>query len=147
MAKDDPLPLNVSHLPERTVARWTREFPVHPKDFNDGGDTDYPLELHGQEQEDFEAVAGVTGFENEAMTTLLNSKEVREGKIRTVRVSGAWMSPAFEEGWKLAVDVTKHEPVNGDVVLVYRKDEGTILARWLKAPSGTWLLKDNTATG
>jgi phage repressor protein C with HTH and peptisase S24 domain/transcriptional regulator with XRE-family HTH domain len=140
---EPPTRENVVAMPERTRPRWTPEFPIDPRDFSDGGDTDYPLELHGVEQEDIDAAAGWAGIENDDMTTLLNSREVRDNKIRTVRVRGDSMAPTFEDGWKLAVDVTKRDPQNGDAVIVYRHGHGTIVARWLSNGSDVWLMKDN----
>ena len=145
--ENPPIPDNVHAMPERTSAHWTLEFPIDPKDFNDNGDTDYPLELHVYEMEDIEAAAGVVGLDNGDMATpVLSSKEVREGKIRTVRVRGSSMAPTFEEGWKLAVDVTKQDPARvsqEEPVIVYRKDEGMMLGRWRRDGKRVLLGKDN----
>lgn len=139
-----PVNSNVVSMPDRTLPVSTPEFPVDPAQFNfEHSDTDYPLFLHGYEMEDFEAAAGVTGFENEDMgTTVLNSKEVRDESIRIVKVRGDSMSPTFESGWKIAVDVTNTKPENGEVVLVQREN-GTLLGRWHRVAGETLLAKDN----
>lgn len=142
-------PDNVTKMPERTLPRWSPEFPINPEDFNENGDTDYPRELHAVEMEDFEGVAGVTGFENDDMgTQVLNSKEVRDSNVRIVKVRGNSMSPTFEEGWKIAVDVTKQDPKSipeDEAVLVYRKDEGMMIGRYHRDGKRVLLDKDNDA--
>lgn len=133
---------------ERTPPRWTPEFPVHPADFNEKGDTDFPIDLHGWEMDDIDAAAGDVGIQNaeNQMGTILNMREVREGRVRSIRVKGNSMAPTFEHGWLLAVDVTQRKPKNEDPVLVYRHDtDGMILGRWEKRGERVRLLKDNDA--
>lgn len=151
------LPANVARLPERTVPKWTPEFPVDPSEFVDGGDTDYPLEFHAFEVEDLDVAAGVTGIETDMPTHLLSSKqlreirEIRDPKLRVVRVRGDSMSPEFEEGWKLAVDVTQQNPSllpEGEPVVVYRQGAGIILGWWRPQAGGRVLLeKENKRYG
>lgn len=132
---------NVSRFPERTVPRWTPEFPVEPTDFNDSGDADFPLELHAFEQEDMDE-AGVDS--DDMPTTLLSSREVKSSNLRTVRVRGNDVAP-FEEGWKLAVDVTVQDVSlldENDAVVAYRKDKGMWLGRLHRSAEKTLIAKD-----
>lgn len=133
---------------EKTEPRSTPEFPIDPAEFNSRGDADYPLELHGWEMDDLQAAAGVVGAQNpeNLMGTLLNAKEVRDGRRRTIKVQGNSMSPTFEDGDLLAIDVTKRSPANDTTVLVYRhEDDGMMIGRWEKKASRVRLLKDNDA--
>lgn len=144
---DVPASDNVVQFPsaeERTKPRWSDDFPVKPDEFNNSGDADFPLDLHAWEVDDIVAAAGAAGINPETpMTTILNAKEVRDGRVRSVKVQGDSMSPTLEPGWKIAVDLWEKNPKNDDVVLVYRKDEGMILGRWEKTKTGVRLLKDN----
>jgi hypothetical protein len=132
----------------RTEPRATPDFPIDPAAFNANGDADYPLELHGWQMDDLYAAAGDVGIQNSetSMGTILNATEVREGRVRVVRVQGNSMSPTFEHGWLIAVDLTKREPRNEDPVLIYRHEtDGMILGRWEKRGRKVRLLKDNDA--
>lgn len=139
---------NVAQFPERTVPRWTPEFPIDPIDFNDSGDTDFPLELHSFEQEDWEG-PGVDAIADMTTTKLLSSREVRSAKLRTVRVRGNDVAP-FRDGWKLAIDVTKQDPSiipDKKAIVAYRKDKGAILGRLYHVGARAILKKDNDESG
>lgn len=148
-ATTEPVPARAPQS-ERTEPRWTPEFPVKPEDFNDSGDTDFPLDYHGWEMDDVDVAAGETGAQNpeNVMGMILNRKEVREGRVRSIKVKGDSMSPTFNNGELLAVDVTKRQPRNDDPVVIYRHEtDGMILGRWEKRGDRVRLLKDNDAFG
>lgn len=133
---------------ERTPPRWSEEFPVEPADFIATGDADYPIELHGWEMEDVEAAAGVIGAHNpeNVMGMILNRREVREGRVRSIKVQGDSMSPTLEPGDLVSIDVTRKNPTNEEVTVVYRDvTDGMILGRWEKRGKRVRLLKDNDA--
>lgn len=129
----------------RTVPEWTPEFPVSPEDFIGSGDGDYPLFYHAWNQDDHLAAAGPIAARTEnPMSAILNSKEVREGRVRTIKVQGNSMSPSFEDGWIVAVDVALRQPKNREPVAVYRpKEKGMIIGRWERRGERVRLLKDN----
>jgi phage repressor protein C with HTH and peptisase S24 domain/DNA-binding XRE family transcriptional regulator len=139
---------NVTTFP--TVPRWTPEFPVEPTEFNEGGDFDYPRIFHGAIIEDVEeAAAGETGILAEdtlPKTTVLHSRHVFDETLRVVKVKGDSMTPEFEAGWLLEVDLKQKRPFDGDPVAIYRKDEGGIIGWFQRLPDGrAQLLKENEA--
>jgi SOS-response transcriptional repressor LexA len=143
-----PIPDNVSVMPERTVPRWTEEFPIDPESFVEK-DFDYPLELHALEVEDMEFAAGETGIVSEVVDMAaytLNAKDVRDATHRVIKVKGDSMAPEFEDGWKLLVDVRKQSPQPGEVVAVYLLDatnEGGIIGYWEPTRDGVQIEKAN----
>lgn len=129
----------------RTLPRWTIEFPVAPADFIER-DFDYPIELHAEEVEVYDVAAGKTGINAEVDVAdgfLLHGKDVRDASHRVIKVDGDSMSPTFEAGWKLLVDVKKLSPIEDDVVAVYMKHGGSVIGRWEMTTKGARLLKDN----
>jgi hypothetical protein len=139
-------PDNIATFPAKTQPAWTPEFPIHPEDFNDAGDTDFPLEHHSYEGEDLDEAGG----DDPVMSTnLLSSREVRTGKLRTVRVRGNDVAP-YREGWKLAIDVTQQDPSlipDKKAIVAYRKDKGTILGRLYHVGARILLRKDDDEKG
>lgn len=135
-----PIPDN----PERTSApQWTAEFPIEPSEFIET-DFDYPRILHSLEVRQSEMAAGPTGAGDQMDTAFtLNAREVWDETHRVVKVKGDSMYPAYQNGWKVIVDLKKREPKDGDPVAVYMLDEGSILGYWKRTPFGVKLLKHN----
>jgi transcriptional regulator with XRE-family HTH domain len=154
------LPANVTPFPERTLPRWTEEFPVHPEDFK-SSDTDYPLELHAVPVENIDEIAaGVTGAiaasgDPDMATSgwLLHDRAVRDTTHRVVVVKGDSMTPDYQPGWKLLIDLKKRLPSDGDPVYVYiiydAEAEGAVLGFWepKSRKGGPRLIKANETKG
>ncbi len=135
---------------EQTVPRWTPEFPIRPKDFKIR-DFDYPRELHAVPVEVMKVAAGVTGVISEINMPqgwLLHDKAVKDTTHRIVRVEGDSMSPDYEEGWLLLVDLRKTAPRPDDLVAVYLHEnhdagEGGVLGWWDQSTGELQLAKAN----
>jgi transcriptional regulator with XRE-family HTH domain len=130
------------HEPVHTLPKSTEEFPVEPDDFIET-DFDYPRELHiTRWREDFEVAAGEAGGTETDMTAhTIHSEDVRDTTHRVIKVRGRSMSPDYEEGWMLLVDLRKLQPQPGDPVAVYVEGRGSILGYWEPTPDGGALLE------
>lgn len=114
--------------PERTRAQPSPEFNVKPEEFDESGKTDYPLDFHGVEGEEW--IEGGGAAQND-MTTVLH--DVRVKKIKVVNVRDDSMTQ-FKRGLKLAVDVTKQDPAQvaeGHPSVAYTLPEGRTFIGYL----------------
>lgn len=110
-------------------------------------DYDYPrphhvwIVRHGK----LAAGEGLEADRDVETTEVLHSiRDVYTGDLRIIRVIGNSMSPVLRDGDKVAIDIRRTQPKDGDVVAVYRHSEGGTLGYWRKGKGGDfWLDKAN----
>lgn len=132
---------------DKTVARWTPEVPIDPKDFIDT-DFDFPREVHSTKwSNEFEVAAGEEGGTEDDMTAhTLHLEDVRDTTHRVIKVTGRSMHPDYQEGWMLLVDLRKLSPEPGEPVAVCvdrGKKKASILGYWQPTSEGVLLEKAN----
>jgi hypothetical protein len=94
-------------------------------------DHDYPEPLH----------AWMVGDGGDGLQSL---REVRDARLRVVRVLGDSMEPELPAGTKVVIDTTKTTPSNGALVAVYLRDTGALLGRWVMRDKTPLLEKLNS---
>jgi hypothetical protein len=112
-------------------------------------DYDYPRLHHVFLVPQAEATGG-EGIESSSdigMTEVLHSiRDVYTGDLRVIRVIGHSMAPVLRSGDKIAIDVRRTTPGNGDVVAVYHHTAGGIIGYWRAGKDGEfWLDKANAS--
>jgi hypothetical protein len=74
-------------------------------------------------------------------------REVRDSRLRVVRVTGDSMEPALRNGAKVVVDTTRTTPSDGDLVAIYVRGTGGLLGRWMMRDGEPRLEKSNPPGG
>jgi hypothetical protein len=120
---DDP---SLDHA--RPVAPDLARFAVAPQDFVTR-EHDYPEPLRAWLATD--ATPG-------ALETI---REVRDPRLRVVRVIGDAMAPQLRDGMKAVVDTDATAPRDGDLVAVYIRGVGGVFGRWTRDDHGAPLLQ------
>jgi hypothetical protein len=112
-------------------------FVIAPADFI-AHDHDYPEPLHAWliPQSPRNIAAAVQSL-----------REVRDSRLRVVRVIGDSMEPALCNGAKVVVDTTSTTPSDGDLVAVYVRGSGGLLGRWTMLDGEARLEKSNPQVG
>jgi transcriptional regulator with XRE-family HTH domain len=108
------------------------DFPPPPIPIGDyiEKDADVPRALHAWVVPiDADAAAGPPRNPDDAIiptTQLLNSlREVRDTRVKVVKILGDSMHPVLRNGWKVLLDPARNLFKPGQIVMVYIKDEGT----------------------
>jgi hypothetical protein len=74
-------------------------------------------------------------------------REVRDSRLRVIRVIGDSMEPALPHGVKVVIDTTRTTPSDGDVVAVYSCGTGSLLGHWRTSDGQPLLEKTNPQGG
>jgi len=117
-------------------------------------DFDFPRSLHALAIPiDAEIAAGepmnpddVLIPEAPAARVLHSVKEIRDDRLKVIKVYGDSMQPTFRSGWKVLLDTTRKDPrfwKTKQIVAVYVKDEGSVLGRFNREERA--IEKDNAA--
>ena len=130
--------------PQRTLPKWSPEFPYEPKDFIHR-DLDYPRDLHAREYTALPVAAGAKPATGETVKAYaLNDPDVRSDTHKVSVVTGDSMEPFLYDGWKIMVDTRERNPAPGDPVVFYgSKSEGFIVGYWDPNHGKPRLLKAN----
>jgi transcriptional regulator with XRE-family HTH domain len=130
------------------------DFPPPPVPFDEWieKDTDVPRALHAWIRPiDSEAAAGVPRVEDDWLiptTQLLNSlREIRDDRVKVVKVFGDSMYPVLRNGWKVLLDPAKHLFQPGKIVIVYLREEGTTIGLLAKDGDAFKIVKRNQNYG
>jgi len=115
------------------------DFPPPPIDRWIEKDTDVPRPLHAWVTPiDASVAAGVPIAPDDWLiptTQLLNSlRELRDDRVKVVKIFGHSMHPTLRNGWKVLLDPSRSLFQPGKIVMVYIRDEGTTIG--LLATSG-----------
>jgi transcriptional regulator with XRE-family HTH domain len=114
--------------------------PIEPSDFIEK-DTDYPRPLHTWVLEVPEVAAGPPRHDDVLLPTseaeVLNTfreavpstaREVRDDRVRVIKIYGNSMHPVLRNGWKVRIDPARSLFRPGKaIVMVYIKDEGSTI--------------------
>ncbi|HUP61627.1 MAG TPA: S24 family peptidase [Thermoanaerobaculia bacterium] len=129
--------------------RDERRFAVTEEEFVER-EYDYPRPHHVFIVPHARAAAG-EGIEGESSvetTEVLHSiRDVYTGNLRVIKVIGDSMAPVLRDGNKVAIDIRRTSPREGEVVAVYHHMAGGILGYWRVGNHGGefWLDKANDA--
>ena len=128
--------------------RDERTFAVTEENFV-AGEYDYPRLHHVFLVPHAKAAAGEgieADLDVETTEVLHSIRDVYTGDLRVIKVIGDSMAPVLRDGDKLAIDIRRTRPREGDVVAVYHHTSGGILGYWRVGKQGEfWLDKANDA--
>jgi transcriptional regulator with XRE-family HTH domain len=115
-------------------------------------DADRPRELHAWVRPvDAEAAAGPPRNPDDVIipsAQLLNSlREVRDDRVKVVKIFGDSMHPVLRNGWKVLLDPARSLFSPGKIVMVYLKDEGTTVGLLAKHGDAFKIVKRNPNYG
>lgn len=88
--------------------------------------------------EGYEEVIGSLKFSRQ----FLRSCSIPNGKARVIDVHGHSMHPTIRDGAVLLVDISKSEPVDGQIFALARPAEGAIVKRLVQTEKG-WIAKSD----
>lgn len=125
--------------------------PVAPEEFIEK-DTDAPRPLHAWIRPvDAEGAAGAPRQSDDWLiptTQLLNSlQEVRDDRVKVVKIFGSSMHPILRNGWKVLLDPAKSLFKPGKIVMVYIRDEGTTIGLLAEESQQFKIVKRNAEYG
>ena len=152
-AVGEPVSLdNVINFPSYSDADGDFPFPPIPEEQWIERDTDIPRPLHAWIRPvDAEAAAGPPRNPDDVIipaAQLLNSlREVRDDRVKVVKVFGDSMYPVLRNGWKVLLDPARSLFQPGKIVMVYLRDEGTTIGLLAKQGESFKIVKRNPNYG